>query len=158
MVEGLLLPPIYFLQRLLFAAHQYDQYDCRLAHSDMTGRIQLLYCTKALLSTLNGFQARLGDQLYQTVLLVARVLLKAVAFSILVINGVVCVAIGTASVARGLSNYIDALADNAMSNALTEAMPIGVSWLSPYPDFLSCGFILLLSCEYSLYFSLTVRS
>lgn len=57
--------------------------------------------------------------------------------------------------ARGLSNYIDALADNAMSNALTEAMPIGVSWLSPYPDFLSCGFILLLSCEY--YFSLTVR-
>ncbi|KAG8292077.1 hypothetical protein J6590_047979 [Homalodisca vitripennis] len=32
-----------------------------------------------------------------------------------------------------------------MSNALTEAMPIGVSWLSPYPDFLSCGFILVLA-------------
>ncbi|XP_046678713.1 cationic amino acid transporter 3 isoform X1 [Homalodisca vitripennis] len=53
--------------------------------------------------------------------------------------------IGTASVARGLSNYIDSLFDKVMSNALTEAMPIGVSWLSPYPDFLSCGFILVLA-------------
>lgn len=31
-VEALLLPLIYFLHGLLFAAHQYDQYDCRLAH------------------------------------------------------------------------------------------------------------------------------
>ncbi|XP_054285355.1 high affinity cationic amino acid transporter 1 [Macrosteles quadrilineatus] len=53
--------------------------------------------------------------------------------------------IGTASVARGLSNYIDSLLSHAMSSALTEVMPINVSWLSPYPDFLSCGFVLVLS-------------
>jgi len=53
--------------------------------------------------------------------------------------------IGTASVARGLSNYLDSLLDHAMSSALTEVMPINVPWLSPYPDFLSCGFVLILS-------------
>uniref|UniRef100_A0A1B6KPK8 Cationic amino acid transporter C-terminal domain-containing protein n=1 Tax=Graphocephala atropunctata TaxID=36148 RepID=A0A1B6KPK8_9HEMI len=53
--------------------------------------------------------------------------------------------IGTASVARGLSNYIDSLSGKVMSTSLTEALPIGVSWLSPYPDFLSCGFILVLA-------------
>ncbi|RZF48594.1 hypothetical protein LSTR_LSTR008554 [Laodelphax striatellus] len=53
--------------------------------------------------------------------------------------------IGTASVARGLSNYVDNLLDYAMKNALTEAFPINISFLSPYPDFLSCGFVLVQS-------------
>ncbi|KAG8292069.1 hypothetical protein J6590_047971 [Homalodisca vitripennis] len=53
--------------------------------------------------------------------------------------------IGAASVARGLSNYIDSLSGKVMSHALTEALPIGVSWLSPYPDFLSFTFILVVS-------------
>uniref|UniRef100_A0A1B6DYI8 Cationic amino acid transporter C-terminal domain-containing protein n=1 Tax=Clastoptera arizonana TaxID=38151 RepID=A0A1B6DYI8_9HEMI len=53
--------------------------------------------------------------------------------------------IGTASVARALSNYIDNLAGNVMQSALKEALPINVSFLSPYPDFLSCGVVLILS-------------
>ncbi|XP_054732249.1 cationic amino acid transporter 3 [Anastrepha obliqua] len=53
--------------------------------------------------------------------------------------------IGTAGVARGLSGYFDALIDNSMSAALEEAMPIKVSFLANYPDFLACGVILLLA-------------
>ncbi|KAF5288408.1 hypothetical protein FQR65_LT12021 [Abscondita terminalis] len=45
--------------------------------------------------------------------------------------------IGTASLARGLSNYVDALANFTMRDAFSEAMPIDVSFLAPYPDFLS---------------------
>lgn len=53
--------------------------------------------------------------------------------------------IGTASVARGLSGYFDSLIDNNMSKALIEAMPINVSFLGDYPDFLSFGMVLLLA-------------
>ncbi|XP_071446749.1 cationic amino acid transporter 2 [Hetaerina americana] len=53
--------------------------------------------------------------------------------------------IGTASVARGLSSYIDSLVNHTMQNALREAMPMDVSFLSNYPDFLSVGIILLLT-------------
>ncbi|KAL1398033.1 hypothetical protein pipiens_009282 [Culex pipiens pipiens] len=45
--------------------------------------------------------------------------------------------IGTASVARGLSGYIDALIDYQMANALRSVMEIRVSFMSQYPDFLS---------------------
>lgn len=48
--------------------------------------------------------------------------------------------------ARGLSGYFDSLINNSMSTALTEAMPIEVSFLATYPDFLSFGMILLLAC------------
>lgn len=53
--------------------------------------------------------------------------------------------IGTAGVARGLSNYIDALSNNSMKNALTDAMPINVDFLSSYPDFLSFGLVMILA-------------
>ncbi|KAK9692477.1 C-terminus of AA-permease, partial [Popillia japonica] len=53
--------------------------------------------------------------------------------------------IGTASLARGLSDYIDALANNTMSHALHEVMPINANFLSSYPDFLSLLFIALLT-------------
>ncbi|XP_018800354.1 PREDICTED: cationic amino acid transporter 3 [Bactrocera latifrons] len=53
--------------------------------------------------------------------------------------------IGTASVARGLSGYFDALIDNSMSKALTEAIPMHVDFLAKYPDFLAMGVILLLA-------------
>ncbi|XP_066589837.1 cationic amino acid transporter 3 [Prorops nasuta] len=52
--------------------------------------------------------------------------------------------IGTASVARGLSNYLDALTGNAMAKALRSVMPINVSFLSEYPDFFAFGMVLLL--------------
>ncbi|XP_036325639.1 cationic amino acid transporter 3 [Rhagoletis pomonella] len=53
--------------------------------------------------------------------------------------------IGTASVARGLSGYFDALINKAMSTALEEALPINVNFLADYPDFLAFGVILLLA-------------
>ncbi|KDR23205.1 high affinity cationic amino acid transporter 1-like [Zootermopsis nevadensis] len=53
--------------------------------------------------------------------------------------------IGTASVARGLSSYIDKLADNVMQNTMREIMPINVDFLSDYPDFLSFGVIIVLA-------------
>ncbi|XP_075237864.1 cationic amino acid transporter 3-like isoform X2 [Lycorma delicatula] len=53
--------------------------------------------------------------------------------------------IGTASVARGLSNYVDNLLGNVMQKTLTEVLPLNISFLSPYPDFLSCGLVLMLS-------------
>ncbi|KPM10467.1 Large neutral amino acid transporter-like protein 2 [Sarcoptes scabiei] len=45
--------------------------------------------------------------------------------------------IGTASVARGYSNYIDSLANGTIQNNLRYYMPINVSGLSAYPDFLA---------------------
>ncbi|XP_068204260.1 high affinity cationic amino acid transporter 1-like [Palaemon carinicauda] len=47
--------------------------------------------------------------------------------------------IGTSSVAKGYSTYIDELANNVMSDALHKVMPIDVSFLNPFPDFLAFG-------------------
>lgn len=52
--------------------------------------------------------------------------------------------IGTASVARGLSNYIDALIGNTMGKTLYSIMPINISFLSEYPDFFAFGMVMLL--------------
>ncbi|XP_049859149.1 high affinity cationic amino acid transporter 1-like [Schistocerca gregaria] len=53
--------------------------------------------------------------------------------------------IGAASVARGLTGYIDSLVNNAISNASRQAMPIDVDFLSDYPDFLAFGITFLLT-------------
>lgn len=53
--------------------------------------------------------------------------------------------IGTASVARGLSSYIDALIDNVMEKKMREIMPMTIDFLSPYPDFFSFLVIMLLA-------------
>ena len=53
--------------------------------------------------------------------------------------------IGTASVARGLSGYIDALFGYKMGNALSETMGIDVNFLAQYPDFLSFSAVILLA-------------
>ncbi|KAK0076003.1 hypothetical protein PV326_011135 [Microctonus aethiopoides] len=50
----------------------------------------------------------------------------------------------TASVARGLSNYVDSLLDNSMRNYFISVMPMEVSFLSQYPDFFAFGVIILL--------------
>lgn len=55
---------------------------------------------------------------------------------------------GTASVATGFSGYIDQLANNKISDALTDAMPISVSFLSKYPDFLAFGLTLTLARKF----------
>jgi hypothetical protein len=48
-------------------------------------------------------------------------------------------------VARGLSNYIDKLADNVMRNKMREVMPINIAFLSEYPDFFSFAVIMVLA-------------
>ncbi|PNF36664.1 hypothetical protein B7P43_G13333 [Cryptotermes secundus] len=53
--------------------------------------------------------------------------------------------IGTASVARGLSSYIDKLAGNIMQNKMREIMPINIDFLSQYPDFFSFAVIMVLA-------------
>lgn len=53
--------------------------------------------------------------------------------------------IGTSSVARGLSGYLDELMDRRMSTALREAMPINVGFLGSYPDLLSFGMVMLVA-------------
>ncbi|XP_050543776.1 cationic amino acid transporter 3 isoform X2 [Daktulosphaira vitifoliae] len=53
--------------------------------------------------------------------------------------------IGTASVAKALSNYLDALIDKRIQNTLISLFPINVSFLAQYPDFLAFAIVLLLS-------------
>lgn len=53
--------------------------------------------------------------------------------------------IGTSSVARGLSGYLDEMMDNRMSKAMVELMPIDMQFLAKYPDFLSFGMVLLVA-------------
>ncbi|XP_020300617.1 high affinity cationic amino acid transporter 1 [Pseudomyrmex gracilis] len=52
--------------------------------------------------------------------------------------------IGTASVARGLSNYIDALIGYSIRDTMRSLMPINVTFLSEYPDFFAFGMVMLL--------------
>lgn len=52
---------------------------------------------------------------------------------------------GTSSVARGLSGYLDALLGSPMQRFFREWMPINVSFLAEYPDFLSFVIILLIA-------------
>lgn len=53
--------------------------------------------------------------------------------------------IGTASVASGMSNYIDALIGGQIKETLREWMPMDISFMSPYPDFLSFIFVMILT-------------
>ena len=57
------------------------------------------------------------------------------------------ITIGTASVARGFSGYIDELANSSISAAFNDSMHMDVPALSPYPDFLAFGMIIMLACE-----------
>ncbi|XP_054720493.1 cationic amino acid transporter 2-like [Uloborus diversus] len=53
--------------------------------------------------------------------------------------------IGTASVARGYSGYIDSLFNGTMQKHMKEVMPIDIPNVSEYPDFLAFGITLLLA-------------
>lgn len=57
---------------------------------------------------------------------------------------------GTSSVARGLTGYIDALFDKQMERYLRDTMPIDVSFLGRYPDWLSFIVIMLLAVLLSI--------
>ncbi|XP_052889647.1 cationic amino acid transporter 3-like [Anopheles moucheti] len=53
--------------------------------------------------------------------------------------------IGTASVARGLSGYIDALIDHRMGNAIKDMIQMKVSFLAEYPDIFSFLVVLVIT-------------
>lgn len=58
--------------------------------------------------------------------------------------------IGTASVARGYSEYIDSLCNGAISSKLESMIPINVQYLSKYPDILAAVIILILAILLSI--------
>ncbi|XP_065305182.1 high affinity cationic amino acid transporter 1-like isoform X2 [Dermacentor albipictus] len=53
--------------------------------------------------------------------------------------------IGTASVARGYSGYLDSLLNHTIETHMRQWMPISVSWLSSYPDLFALGITLFLA-------------
>ncbi|KAJ8680210.1 hypothetical protein QAD02_015997 [Eretmocerus hayati] len=53
--------------------------------------------------------------------------------------------IGTASMARGVSGYIDVLTNNTIEKTFRAAMPINVPFLSQYPDFFALTMVILLT-------------
>ncbi|XP_038209937.1 cationic amino acid transporter 3 [Zerene cesonia] len=53
--------------------------------------------------------------------------------------------IGTASVAKGMANYIDSLCNNTMANTMTRIAPINISFLADYPDFFAFALVLLIT-------------
>jgi cationic amino acid transporter 3 len=59
-------------------------------------------------------------------------------------------AIGTASVARGLSGYIDALAEHKIQAGMESWARMHVDFLATYPDFLAFGFVMLLTALLSI--------
>jgi solute carrier family 7 (cationic amino acid transporter), member 2 len=56
-------------------------------------------------------------------------------------------AIGSASVAKGITNYIDALVDKKISAFWLDIVPIGVSFFGSYADFFALGIILVVSSK-----------
>ncbi|XP_075746212.1 high affinity cationic amino acid transporter 1 isoform X3 [Rhipicephalus microplus] len=53
--------------------------------------------------------------------------------------------IGTASVARGYSGYLDSLVNHTIEEHMRKWMPISVSWLSSYPDLCALAITLFLA-------------
>ena len=53
--------------------------------------------------------------------------------------------IGVSAGASSIGNYLNSLVNNTVANALQKAMPINVSFLGPYPDFLSFSFVVAIA-------------
>ena len=58
--------------------------------------------------------------------------------------------IGTASVARGYSGYLDSLLNNTMKNTFREYMPMNASFLAEYPDWTAAIITIALACVLSV--------
>ena len=54
-------------------------------------------------------------------------------------------AVGTASVARGWTAYLDSLFSGQIARHLNETLPMHIPFLSPYPDFLALAITLALT-------------
>lgn len=55
--------------------------------------------------------------------------------------------VGTACLARGLSGYIDALANNVISDGLYKVMPMDIPFFSKYPDLFAFLIMVIFSGE-----------
>ncbi|XP_041979236.1 cationic amino acid transporter 3 [Aricia agestis] len=53
--------------------------------------------------------------------------------------------IGTASVAKGMANYIDSLCNNTMAKTMTEWAPMRIGFMADYPDFFAFFLVLLIT-------------
>ncbi|XP_063826118.1 cationic amino acid transporter 3 [Ostrinia nubilalis] len=53
--------------------------------------------------------------------------------------------IGTASVAKGMANYIDSLCNNTIGKTMASVAPINVSFLAEYPDFFAFALVMLIT-------------
>ena len=60
-------------------------------------------------------------------------------------------AIGSASVAKGISNYLDAITGNEISKFLINLVPIHVSFLGKYADLMALGIILVITRESDIF-------
>eukprot|EP00088_Acartia_fossae_P018988 TRINITY_DN21014_c0_g1_i1.p1 TRINITY_DN21014_c0_g1~~TRINITY_DN21014_c0_g1_i1.p1 ORF type:complete len:631 (-),score=151.81 TRINITY_DN21014_c0_g1_i1:215-2107(-) len=58
--------------------------------------------------------------------------------------------IGTASVARGYSGYLDSLLNNTMKTTFREYMPMDAAFLADYPDFTAAIITIVLACVLSV--------
>ncbi|XP_053609496.1 cationic amino acid transporter 2 [Plodia interpunctella] len=53
--------------------------------------------------------------------------------------------IGTASVAKGMANYIDSLCNNTIRNTMMEVAPMNISFMAKYPDFFAFALVMLIT-------------
>lgn len=53
--------------------------------------------------------------------------------------------IGTASVAKGMANYLDSLFNNTMATTMRELAPMDVPFLADYPDFFAFALVMLIT-------------
>lgn len=58
--------------------------------------------------------------------------------------------IGTASVCRGISLYLDTLLNDTLKQSFAEAAPMHVSFLGSYFDFLAFGLVVVFGGELTL--------
>ena len=56
--------------------------------------------------------------------------------------------IGSASVVRCFSTYVDKLVNNSMTHAFKEVASMDIPALSPYPDFFALGVTFVFSSEF----------
>lgn len=64
--------------------------------------------------------------------------------------------IGTASVCRGISLYLDTLINDTLKNTFAEVSPMNVSFLGSYFDFFACGLVVVFGGEFYLNDSIVI--
>lgn len=68
-------------------------------------------------------------------------------------------AIGSASVSKGIANYVDGIVNGTISNFWKDVVPINVPFFGEYADFFALGIIIVVSREYFTFYrhSLLIR-